>query len=80
METIGGERRSLGQVDADLVTLPTAARRIGVGERQLRRALSRGELPFYQIGGWPRLRWLDVLAWVGRQRRQHRAANRAAPP
>jgi len=75
METISGERRSLGYVHADnLVTLPTAARRIGVGERQLRRALSRGELPFYQIGGWPRLRWLDVLSWVERQRRPMKSA------
>ena len=29
----------------------------------------RGELPIYEVGGWPRVRWSDVLAWVERARR-----------
>ena len=48
----------------DFLTLPSAARRAGVGLRQLRRARDRGELPCYRIGGWDRVRWLDVLAWL----------------
>lgn len=52
----------------DFLTLPTAARRAGVGLRQLRRARDRGELPCYRIGGWDRVRWLDVLAWLHRCR------------
>jgi excisionase family DNA binding protein len=55
---------------AELVTLREAARRLGLGTRQLYRAArDRGEIAVYDIGGWPRVRWLDVLAWVESQRR-----------
>jgi hypothetical protein len=61
----------------ELLTLPTAARRAGVGLRQLWRARHRGELSVYLIGGWPRVRWTDVLAWIERQRDGKRPAERS---
>ena len=51
-----------------LLTIPGASRRVGVGVRQLRRAVKSGGLPVYQIGGWPRVRWGDVIRWVLSQR------------
>jgi excisionase family DNA binding protein len=76
MTTSNGQRRV---DDFDLVTLPEAARRIGVGERQLRQAIERGALSFYEIGGWTRIRWSEAVAWVEGQRRQHGTTNKAAP-
>ncbi len=52
----------------EMLTLPAAARRAGVGVRQLRRAAKRGELQLYSVGAWPRVRWRDVLRWIDRQR------------
>jgi excisionase family DNA binding protein len=43
------------------MTLRTAAKRLGIGELPLRRAVRSGEIPTYAIGGWPRLRWSDLL-------------------
>ena len=51
----------------ELMTLPSAARRAGVGLRQLRRARDRGDLPVFLVGGWPRVRWRDVITWITRQ-------------
>ncbi len=51
------------------ITIPEAARRGGFGGRQLRRAIDRGELRVFDIGGWPRVRWSDVVAWVESKRR-----------
>jgi excisionase family DNA binding protein len=48
----------------EFLTLPAAARRIGVGAEQIRRAVREGELSAYAIGGWRRLRWTEVLAWL----------------
>ena len=48
----------------ELLTLPSAAKRVGVGLRQLRRARDHGELKTYRIGGWNRVRWQDVLNWL----------------
>ena len=45
----------------------TASRR-GLSMRQLRRARERGELAIYLIGGWPRVRWVDVVAWIESRR------------
>lgn len=56
----------------ELCTIPEAARRSGLGLRQLRRAIQSEEVSVYQIGGWPRLRWSDVLAWVESRRRPTR--------
>jgi len=53
---------------AELLTLPRAARRVGVGVRQLRRAVRSGELPVYQVGAWPRVRRSDLFRWVSSQR------------
>ncbi len=47
-----------------LLTKPEAARRAGIGLRQIRRACGDGELAEYRIGGWPRVRWAEVLAWI----------------
>ena len=54
---------------AAFVTVPTAARWSGLGLRQLRRAIETGELPVFDIGGWPRVRWRDVEHWCEAQRR-----------
>jgi excisionase family DNA binding protein len=52
------------------VTIPEAARRAGIGLRQLRRAVERGELAVFDIGGWPRLRLDDLQDWFTSQRRR----------
>lgn len=62
---------------AQLLTLPAAARRAGVGLRVLRRARERGELPTYQLGAWPRVRWHDVLLWIAARRRPAQAETQA---
>ena len=48
------------------ITVPEAARRLGLGLKQLRRAIRDGELRPVQthVGGWPRLRIEDVRAWA----------------
>lgn len=66
-----------------LMTLPEAARRAGVGLRQIRRARDRGQLTLYQVGGWPRVRWREVLVWIECKRRgveHHRKAKKAQTP
>ena len=60
-----------------LVTIPEAARLTGLGHRQLRRAVAHGDLEVFDIGGWPRVRWQDVLAWIEATRRDTRAAAEA---
>lgn len=57
-------QRATHQSGPALVTLREAARSTGLGLRQLRRARERGELPVYRVGGWCRVRWADVLAWL----------------
>ena len=52
-----------------LVSVPEASRRLGIGRRQIERAIRKGDLASFQIGSWPRLRWLEVLDWLDRQRR-----------
>lgn len=58
-----------------LLSLPEAARRLGVGRAQLYRAFRRGDLHAYVVGGWVRVRWTDVEAWVEslRVRREQRS-------
>jgi hypothetical protein len=48
----------------EFVTIPEAARRSGLGLRQFRRAIASGDLPVFDIGVWPRLRWSEVIAWI----------------
>jgi len=57
-------------VEPILLTLPEAARRVGIGVRQLRLARDRGQLLIYRVGTWPRVRWSDVCAWLERHREQ----------
>ena len=52
----------------EMVTVPEAARRTGIGRRQFRRAIESGELPIYELG-WPRVRWDEVRTWLDRRRR-----------
>jgi excisionase family DNA binding protein len=68
MDTIVADRA------AELLTVPGVARALGVGVRQLRRAVRAGEIPTYAIGGWPRVRRADVDAWVASRRVRHGAA------
>ncbi len=53
----------------DFPTRPEAARRLGIGLRQIRRACERDDIAVYEVGGWPRVRWVEVLAWIERTRR-----------
>jgi excisionase family DNA binding protein len=46
------------------VTVRGAARRAGVGLRQLQRAIDAGHLAAYQVGGWRRVKWTDVTSWL----------------
>jgi predicted DNA-binding transcriptional regulator AlpA len=52
-----------------LITLREAARRSGLSLRQLYGARNRRELATYHIGGWPRVRWSDVVSWIESRRR-----------
>jgi hypothetical protein len=54
---------------AELVTIPEAQRRTGLGRRQFRRAIADGLLEVYDVGGWPRLRWTSVLTFIEGTRR-----------
>jgi hypothetical protein len=52
----------------ELLTIPGASRKAGVGVHQLRKATKRGELAVYKVGAWPRVRWREVLRWIDAQR------------
>jgi excisionase family DNA binding protein len=66
--------RKTGKTNTDaageLLTIPRAARELGVGVRQVRNAISRGELASYRVGGWSRVRRSDLPAWIRAQRVQ----------
>ena len=55
-------------VSDELVTIPEAQRRTGLGRRQFRRAIEEGGLAVFTVGAWPRVRWRDVVAWIERSR------------
>ena len=59
---------SLSAQEPEVLTIPRAAKRVGVGVRQLREAIRLGELPAFRIGAWPRVRWIDVIRWICAQR------------
>jgi len=60
---------SQGDSDAPmLMTIPRAARRAGIGVRQLRRAVRFEEVEAVMVGSWPRVRWESVVRWIGSQR------------
>lgn len=52
----------------EFLTLPAAARRAGVGLRQIHRARNNGEIAVFRVGGWNRVRWRDVLDWIEERR------------
>jgi hypothetical protein len=52
----------------EFVTRAEVVRRTGIGRRQLDRAFERGDLRLYKIGGWKRVRLVDVLQWIASQR------------
>lgn len=62
----------------EFVTLGEVARRTKIGTRQLRRAIAKGDLPVFDVGAWPRVRWDHVLAWLEGQRRNAPLGSRAA--
>ena len=72
------ERTSAEQ--PELMSKPAACRRAGIGARQLDRAIASGDVPKFLIGGWPRVRWRDVVRWIESQRVpiSRHAANRLA--
>ena len=59
---------SSGPADPELLTVPSAARRAGIGIHQLRGAIREGALPVYEVGSWPRVRWREVVRWIDAQR------------
>jgi excisionase family DNA binding protein len=57
--------------ESRLITLPQAARQLGIGLRQLQAARVAGELPVYRVGAWPRVTMRDVDSWLdGRRERR----------
>ena len=49
----------------EALTIPTAARRLGVHPDRLRRAIRSGELSAYRLGArWQHVLWSDVLRWL----------------
>ncbi len=51
------------------VTIRQASRLTGIGQRQLRRAITAGELEVFDVGAWPRLSWSTVLDWLHSKKR-----------
>ena len=53
-----------------LLTVPEAARALGVSHKALRAAIWRGELEAVRLspGGWPRVRETAIQEWLDRQR------------
>lgn len=48
-----------------LSTLPTIARKLGIGRYTLRRAAEEGRFPVYDLDGcWPRADEAEVEAWI----------------
>jgi len=59
----------------ELITLPEAARRLGVDIKRLREARDAGHLPVFVIGKrWQRVTSADVLRWLATRRREGLAA------
>ena len=67
--------------DRDVLTIPEAAKRLGVCPKLLRRARDERKLPVYRIGTrWDRVLWPEVLTWLRghRPRPSDTAAERVA--
>lgn len=57
------------------VTVPQAARRLGIGESTLQRAIRLGDLPAYKLAAkWPLVRLGDLEVWIASRRVQPREA------
>lgn len=56
--------RSDHDLSPEFVTIPEAARRLGLGRRQIQRAIDGGRVEEFRVGGWPRVRLDDVRSWV----------------
>ena len=52
---------------AEFVTIPRAAKVLGIGPKLLRKACAAGEINVYNVG-WPRVRLVDVRLWIESQR------------
>lgn len=53
----------------ELVSVPVAARELGIAPRAIRRAIAVGELPAFRIGArWVRVEREAVREWVSRKR------------
>ena len=57
------------ELDGLLLTVPDAARRLGIGRRQIDRAIEAGLLDVYELGAWPRVSWTEVIVWLEGTRR-----------
>lgn len=55
-----------------LATVAEVAERVGLGERAIRRAIERGELPASKLCGRVRVRPEDAEAWIEQNRVQPR--------
>jgi hypothetical protein len=64
-----GDTMTATRESAKFLTLPAAARLVGVGVRALYRAGRRGEFPIYDVDSWPRVRPEDIARWVEGRRR-----------
>ena len=54
--------------EPEFCTIPSAACRLGVGVKQLRRACAAGEIRQFSVGSWPRVRISEVRRWIEAQR------------
>ena len=53
----------------ELVSVPAAARELGIAPRAIRRAIQEGELPAFRIGSrWVRVERAAVREWVRQKR------------
>jgi hypothetical protein len=52
----------------EFVSIPKASRLSGIGLPQFRRAITAGDLDAFEVGGWRRVRWRSVIAWIEAQR------------
>jgi len=48
----------------DFVTIPEAARELGISVKLLRRAARSGGFRTYPINSWPRCRIVEVRQWI----------------
>lgn len=49
----------------EVLSVPDLSRRTGIGEKTLREAIRRGDLPAYRVGSKRfRVLWPEFLAWL----------------